>query len=340
LLSLSIKSIGQISITTPGTPVSQNFDAMLGTSATAILTTNQWRVADNAGGTTWAGANRTATTQLGGTAAAVSAGGIYNYGNGAAATATDRALGFLSSGTNPFPGTSSTPLSIYAQYNNATGAPIVQFSGSFDYEKYRNGTNVNGWTFNFYYSLDGTTWTNVPDGNQTYPADAANTAVAPAVTTSKSFTITGISIPNGSNFYLRWSYFVSAGTTATNAQGLAIDNVSITGSNTVTTTPALTITPGSLNFPNTTLGNNSTLTYSLKGADLTNDITVSTLAPYSVSRDNITFETSINIDKTDPQLVAGKTIYVKFSPTAAGSNPGSVNNISENASTKTVSLNR
>ena len=46
------KSIGQISITNSGVAVTQNFDAMLGTSSTASLTTNQ-SVADNAGGTTW-----------------------------------------------------------------------------------------------------------------------------------------------------------------------------------------------------------------------------------------------------------------------------------------------
>ena len=285
------------------------------------------------------GANRTATTQLGGTAVAVSAGGIYNYGNGVAATATDRALGFLSSGTNPFPGTAATPLSIYAQFNNATGSSLSQLNGTFDYEKYRNGTNVNGWSFNLYYSLDGSSWINVPDGNQTYASNINNNAVAPAATINKSFSITGLKNPNGcTNFYLRWSYFVSATSTATNAQGLAIDNVSLTASATTVIVPALSVTPPALNFPSTFLGNSSTLSYSLTGSDLTDDITVSTSAPYTVSTDNSTFGTSINIVKTDPLLVAGKTIYVKFSPISAGSNAGNVSNVTAGASTKNVTL--
>lgn len=239
---------GQISITSMGTPVTQNFDAMLGTSATAALTTNQWRAASNIVAATWTAANLTATTQLGGTLAAVSTGGCYNYGDGAAATATDRALGFLSSGTTPWPGTSTTPLNIYAQFINSTGSIITQLSGSFDIEKYRNGTNAAGWSINFFYSLDGTNWTAVSSGNQSFAADANNSAVNPAGSYPKTFTITGLTITNSSNFYLRWAYFVTTGTTATNAQGLGIDNLSISASGAVTapTTQAHDITFSSI----------------------------------------------------------------------------------------------
>ncbi|HEV7782618.1 MAG TPA: hypothetical protein VGO58_15190, partial [Chitinophagaceae bacterium] len=232
---------GQINITSTGTPFTENFDAMLGTSATATLTANQWRAASNTGGTTWAGANLFATTQSGGTAVAVTAGGFYNYGNGIAASATDRALGFLSSGTAPWPGTSATPLSIYAQYTNATGATIAQFDGSFDIEKYRNGTNAQGFNILFYYSLDGNTWTVVGSASQNFPFNANNNAVNPATTTPRTFSISGLNIANGANFYLRWSYFVAAGVTATNAQGLGIDNISVTATGVIAGTPDIAL---------------------------------------------------------------------------------------------------
>ena len=281
---------GQISITSSGTPFTQNFDAMLGTSATATLTTNQWRAADNAGGTTWAGANRTATTQIGGTAVAVSAGGVYNYGNGIAASATDRALGFLSSITAPWPGTTATPLSIYAQYNNATGSTITQLDGTFDIEKYRNGTNAQGFTINFYYSLDGSTWTAVASGNQTFPADANNSAVNPATTTSKTFSLTGLSITNGSNFYLRWSYLVTSGATASNAQGLAIDNVSVTATAGASSTPdiVLSSTNPSVAAGNITQGTSNNVIYQFNLAVSTTDavlngVTITTAGTYAAS---------------------------------------------------------
>lgn len=337
-LALVSRVSAQISLSQKGVPVTETFDAMLGTSATATLTADQWRAADNLGGTTWSGANRLATTQLGGTAAAVSTGGFYNYGNGTAASATDRALGFLSSGTAPWPGTAVTPLSIYAQYQNATGSTVSQVSVGFDFEKYRNGTNANGWSFFFYYSLDGTNWTNVSAANQTYIADLNNTAVSPASTISKAVTITGLAIPNNTTFYLRWSYFVSAGTTATNAQGLAIDNVSVAVNSSDNVAPALSASPSSLSFPTTFLNNTSTAQYALTAADLSDDVTITTAAPFSVSADNQSFGASLTVSKSDAALAGGKTIYVKFAPTTAGVSNGTISHSSPGADTKTVAL--
>jgi hypothetical protein len=84
----------QLSITSTGTAFTENFDGM-GTSGTATLptgfrvgTTSDWTV------------GTTATTLAGGSNGAVfTSGGTYNFANGATASSTDRALGFLNSGS-------------------------------------------------------------------------------------------------------------------------------------------------------------------------------------------------------------------------------------------------
>jgi hypothetical protein len=103
--------------------------------------------------------------------------------------------------------------------------------------------------------------------------------------------------------------------------------------------PTLTVSPNTLNFPATPVSTSTTLTYTLTGTDLTNDVTVSTSSPYTVSVDNVIFSSSVNILKTDPALASGKTIYVKFTPASVGIFSSSVNNSSTNATTKTVALN-
>jgi phage gp45-like len=308
---------GQISITSNGTAFTQNFNTMLGTSATAALTTDQWRAASNSVAATWAAANLTATTQLGGTAVAVSAGGCYNYGDGVANSATDRALGFLSSGTAPWPGTSTTPLNIYAQFQNATGATITQLSGSFDIEKYRNGTNAQGFSMNFFYSLDGSTWTGITSGNHVFGADPNNNAVNPAGSYPKTFSITGLNITNNSNFYLRWAYFVTSGSTATNAQGLGIDNFSIT---TTGSTPTINVT-GSFNAFTTTVGTPSaSQSVAVSGTNLTANIDVAALSGYEYSTtDAAPWTTTLSLASS-----FNGNVYVRLTGASLGTYTGNV----------------
>jgi hypothetical protein len=225
------KGYSQINIAALNTAYNQNFDGMLGLNFTAALTANQWKVSNNLAGTTYAGANITTTNQRGGTTVAVSTGGVYNYGNGIAASATDRALGFLSSTTSPYLALEATPLSIYAQYSNASGNTIHTLNISFNIEKYKNGANGNStFQFYFYYSLDGVNWSIVNSGCHAYAPDINNNAVNPASSTNKSFSIANLSIPNGSSFYFRWTYN-GTGSSGGSAQGIALDDVSVTAIN-------------------------------------------------------------------------------------------------------------
>jgi endonuclease G, mitochondrial len=215
-----------------GTPYSQTFDA-IGTTASAMLPVD-FRVDRTATSTagdvrkvgTFAAAG-TATTLLGGANLSTSAGnGIYNFGSGTTTTGPDRAIGFLASGTATASG------NLYAQLTNSTGGPLTGLQISYDVEKYRNGTNAAGFRIQLFYSTDGAAWTSAGADFLTAFAggDPANTgfATAPGATVSVAKTLL-VAIPNSSTFYLAWNYSVSTGTTVTNAQALAIDNVSIVG---------------------------------------------------------------------------------------------------------------
>jgi len=231
---LPIPAWSQILITDFGVPVTQNFDS-LGTAAGATLPAN-WRVDRLQSAApqpvrtvgTWAGAGNLTTARGGDSQANNAGGGIYNYGAGPATTATDRALGFLST-TNNATGTQSGNL--YAYIQNSTGSPFSSISLSYDIEKYRNGANAAGFRFALFHSTDGATWTSAGAGFTTFFAADANSdgfASAPGATVGVSGNLSFASpVANGDAFYLAWNYSVDSGTAVTAAQGLAVDNVAL-----------------------------------------------------------------------------------------------------------------
>ena len=114
---------------------------------------------------------------------------------------------------------------------NNTGASLSGLQLSYNVEKYRNGSNPAGFRVQMFYSTDGSVWTNAGNNFLTsFAANADNTgfATAPGATATVSSPL-NISIPNGSSFFIAWNYSVASGTTTTNAQALAIDNISILG---------------------------------------------------------------------------------------------------------------
>jgi len=225
LVSYSLQA--QVSFTNASNVYTQNFDA-IGTSATATLPAN-WRVAKNNLVTASVGSYATAATateQLGGNAMlSTDADGIYNFGAGAEASATDRAIGGLSSLT----GSKSVSAYLYVKNNGTTS--INDFSISYNVEKYKNGTNAAGFSVQMYYSADGNTWINAGsefkvsvvggdvDNNGYVSAPQGSTNVAGVLNTILSA---------GNDVYLAWNYTVTMGTVTSNAQALAIDDISIT----------------------------------------------------------------------------------------------------------------
>ncbi|HLG33753.1 MAG TPA: hypothetical protein VI757_02650 [Bacteroidia bacterium] len=213
----------QISIQV-GSTASENFT--IGTSATATVPTD-WRVDKiNSARTvgTYGAAVGATEQRAGDNMSAGATQGIYNYAAGDPTTSTERAIGFLSSGT----GTSSGNL--YSYFINTGACGITNFDISYNVEKYRMGSNASGYTIQMYYSLDGSTWTSAGASFTTsFAADGSNNGYvsAPGSNTPVFGTVT-LTVASGGSLYLAWNYSVTSGTTYTNAQGLGIDDFTIT----------------------------------------------------------------------------------------------------------------
>ena len=222
---------GSVSLTTIGSPATENFDTL---SNTAGSTTNTalptgWYITEGGGG---ARDNEQYAVDTG----AMTAGDIYSYG---AAAATDRALGELRSGT-------LIPL-FGAKFTNNTGATVTSLDVSYTGEQWRFGgvhTTVAD-RLDFQYSLNATDLStgtyldaNALDFNPPVTTGSAGAldGNAAANRTAISSTITGLSIPNGASFFIRFNDVDASG----GDDGLAVDNFSITPQ-TAPVTPTLNI---------------------------------------------------------------------------------------------------
>jgi hypothetical protein len=226
---------GSISLTTLDAASTQNFDTL---SNTAGSTTNTalptgWYITETGGG---ARDNEQYAVDTGGS----TTGDIYSYG---AAASTERALGQLRSGT-------LIPL-FGAKFTNNTGSTITSLDVAYNGEEWRLGTAARTDQMNFEISTNATdlstgTYSNVAALNFVTPdtvTTGAKNGNAAADRTALSSTITGLSIPNGATFFIRFNDLDATGAD----DGLAVDDFSITphgaggGSPTPTPTPSLSI---------------------------------------------------------------------------------------------------
>jgi hypothetical protein len=322
LLLMSVVSYGQMSITTPGVAVVQQFT--IGSTATAALPSG-FKV----GNTGVYSVGTAATTLAAGTSGAGiigTTGGCYNFSNGVTATSTDRAVGFLNSGTF------TSPRDLMLQIQNNTGGVISDLAITFDYEKYRSGTRSFTWTF--FKGTDGSTWSAVNSGDQVYAADFNNTTISnPPTSINKSINITGLSIPNGGFYYFKWTFTGLGG--STNGQAIGVDNVSVTAT---TPTPAISLS----SIPNfTTIGGVTapTQTYTVAGANLTQGITLTpSNSNFEISTDGVSFGVTPIIIPQVSGTINPTLIYVRMSPTTVGTFTGSITHTTLGAVTQTQNL--
>ncbi|WP_396144375.1 GEVED domain-containing protein [Flavobacterium sp.] len=226
-LLFGVFSWGQIAIPN-STPITQNFDGMASTATANLpagfVLNSSANYATGVTATTFA-YGTTGTGVVTGT----SSGGYINWGNGITASATDRALGILN--TNSF----ASSKYILVAIQNTGSSNITDLSITFDYEKYRSGSRQFDWTF-FHGATSTAVATSASAGDQSYPADINNTTIYnPPTTTSKSVTLSGLSIAPSGLYYLCWKYTGLGG--SSNGQGIGIDNFSITASFLSTCTP-------------------------------------------------------------------------------------------------------
>ncbi len=213
----------------------QNFDG-IGTEATATLPTG------------WKADKQTSVRKVGTYATGVSAterlgdniisNGIYNFGAGDAATATDRAVGGLSSTS------ASKTVNFYLKLTNNGSTPITSFTISYDVEKYRMGSRTEPFRFQLYSSDDDITYTSAGEDFYTeFAGDATNNGYTSAPGDSKSVINKTLTLDEplaaGNSYYLAWSYSVSTGSFTSNAQALGIDNISITANGATSVSEAI-----------------------------------------------------------------------------------------------------
>ena len=98
-----------------------------------------------------------------------------------------------------------------------------------------------------------------------------------------------------------------------------------------TTDPTITVAPAALAM-NAVVGNPTTAQVSVNAYNLTAGITATTAAPFSVSADGTAYGTTATIAQ------AGGPLYVKYNPTAAGTDNGTITLSSTGAANVTVSL--
>jgi uncharacterized repeat protein (TIGR01451 family) len=229
---------GSVSLTTIDVAIpTETFNTL---SNTAGSTTNTalptgWYITETGGG---ARDNEQYAVDTGGS----TTGDIYSYGS---AAATDRALGELRSGT-------LIPL-FGAKFTNNTGATITSLDVSYTGEQWRFGGvhSTVADRLDFQYSLNATDLStgtyldaNALDFNPPVTTGTAGAldGNAAANRTAISSTISGLSIPNGATFFIRWNDVDATGAD----DGLAIDDLSVTphgaaATPTPTPTPSLSI---------------------------------------------------------------------------------------------------
>jgi uncharacterized repeat protein (TIGR01451 family) len=205
-----MRAAGAVSLAALDVPHTQDFDTLVSTGTSSTLP-DGWEFSE-----TGSNANTTYTAGTGSS----NAGDTYSFG---ASGSTDRALGGLQSG--------SLIPTVGALFTNNTGQTITSLEIAYTGEQWRLGTAGRLDRLDVQYSLNSTslstgTWIDVEAldfvaPTTTGPIGALN---GEANHTDISGVISGLSIPPGATFRIRWTDFNASGAD----DGLAIDDFTIT----------------------------------------------------------------------------------------------------------------
>lgn len=273
-LLLSTLSSSAQSISLTGAPYTQDFNTLANTGTSSVLPSG-WLLSE-----TGTGANATYSAGTG----SATAGDSYSFG---AAASTERAFGGLQSG--------SVIPTIGASFVNNTGSTVTSLTITYTGEQWRLGATGRVDRMDFQYSLTATsissgTYIDADALDFTAPVQTGATGAldgnAAANRTNITFTLTGLSIPDGAAFFIRWNDLNASGAD----DGLAIDDFTISTSGAVTTN--VTANAGAdMAEPAT----NGTFTVNLTSAAPAGGVTIT----YSLSGTALQ-----NTDYTDPQAGA------------------------------------
>jgi hypothetical protein len=196
-LAQSARASGTISLTTFGNAYTEDFNTLASSGTTNTIVPVGWNFFET-------GTSSNAFYRAG--TGSDNSGDTYSFG---ATGDTDRAFGGLRSG-------SLVPL-VGAQFSNNTGGTITELAIAYTGEQWRLGQNTAGRAadrLDFQFSTDANslstgTWTDFDSLDFSSPVvvgtnGALNGNVSPN-RTALSSTISGLNIPNGASFWIRWA---------------------------------------------------------------------------------------------------------------------------------------
>lgn len=250
-----------VSLASFGTPVTENFDT-LASSGTSSVVPAGWYFSESGtnANTTYTAGNGSGTS-----------GDTYSFGTTAS---SERAFGGLQSG--------SLIPTIGACFTNNTGGTITNLSVSYTGEEWRLGTAARTDRMDFQYSLDATslttgTWVDVNALDFITPNTATTGAKdgnAAGNRTALSQPVSGLSVPNGASFWIRWTDLNASGSddglsvddfSLTAVQGLSVGDTTVVEGDSGTVTATFTVSlsapagPGGVTFDVATADNTATV---------------------------------------------------------------------------------
>lgn len=236
LVAFGYQSKAQVSITSVGTPYTQNFDALSNDTVFATahpMALTGWSIFER-------GTSGAVDQQYKVSNGSRNNGETYSYGD---STTTDRALGSIASGTN-LPAFGVT-------FQNNTGSNITDLNITYKGEQWRSGdtstTLIDSLVFEYSTTATGindtaATWNSIASLMFNSPNLVATTAGALNGNAAPNIaTITGsisVLIPNSGKILLRWRDINKAGSD----DGLAIDDLTINFSAAGNPKPSITAT--------------------------------------------------------------------------------------------------
>ncbi len=301
LFIFSTVSFSQIQLMSSG--YSQDFNTLKDTGSSSELPEG-WHLLETGSN---ADGNYTASAGSG------TGGNTYSYGSQGS---NERALGSLRA---------SSLIPVFgASFINHTGDVISSLHVSYTGEQWRAGVKNRNEAdiVVFEYSLDASslssgTWNNVAGLNLLSPNINASTNILDGNSSENrreiSYTITGLSIPEDAEFWIRWQDEDMTGSD----DGLAIDDFSID----LTAPPVIfSILPSSLNFDTVDVGNSGSLSVTVENIGTTDNLVISNIESLNTI---FTFSPSsfpISIPPGNSQA-----FNITFTPVSEGTETGMIN---------------
>jgi hypothetical protein len=215
------RSVTPISLAALNTAVTQDFDSLVNTG-TSSLTPTGWFFEESGTG---------ANTTYGVTDGSTSSGDVYSLGT---ASSSERAFGTLRVGT--------LAPTIGARIKNDTGSTITSLAIAYTGETWRVGAASRSDSLIFEISEDatsiidsGATWTAVTELDYTNPGGPAIAGGSLQDSDAISHTITGLNVPAGATFFIRWNDTDVSGSD----DAMGIDDFSITPAGAISGAPEI-----------------------------------------------------------------------------------------------------